>query len=134
MISGSKPPARRTADPHEGVAAAGFRVADGGIPLQVGEPVVDALLGVAFRQRPATAGSSSSRTRGRARSIGRIDLTQSPSTNWTYRTPGETASSRSRPEFRALAAENGRDMSRSTTSTPIERAIATLPSVEPEST
>ena len=61
-------------------------------------------------------------------------ISQSPSTNWTYLRSGATRMSRANPSFRARAAEKGRDMSKSTTSAPIDRASSALPSVDFEST
>ena len=91
--------------------------------------------GDSSRRRPqatAALGLASSSTRPRASQPSATS--QSPSRNITYFNPGATRLSRPKPAFLARAAENGRPMSSSTTSTPIDRASSTLPSTEPEST
>ena len=80
----------------------------------------------------ATLGWSSNSPR--ARSSQPSATSQSPSRNCTKHTPESICNSRSNPAFRARAAVNGMDMSRSTTSMLRDRASATLSSVEPEST
>jgi hypothetical protein len=59
---------------------------------------------------------------------------QSPSMNWTKSTPGCSRTSAAKPSLRARAAENGRAGSSSMTFAHSARAIATLSSLDPEST
>jgi hypothetical protein len=62
------------------------------------------------------------------------DKTQSPSRNWTNARSGRCWRSLPKPSLRARAAENGRAGSSRWTGTPHASAIATLSSVDPEST
>ena len=81
-----------------------------------------------------TAASGLSANSFTPRSIQPSATSQSPSRNITNGVSGAISMSLSKPALRPRAAVNGRLMSSSTTSTPIDLAMATLPSVEPEST
>ena len=72
--------------------------------------------------------------RSRARSSQPSATSQSPSRNWTKSTSGSISLSRSKPAFRARAAENGRTCRARRPRRPSTGPASTLPSVEPEST
>ena len=110
------------------------RLTDRRIPLHIAEQVVHGGLGMTLAAPTADHGPLAVEQAERATSIHLASISQSPSTNCTSSTSGQTFLSRSRPALRARAAVKGIDVSRSTTSAPMDRAIATLSSLEPEST
>ena len=124
--AGSKPPtAAERRDAHQGVAPAGPGLADGRVPLDVGQPVVDrarpgAARAAARRRRPRRAGPPGA-SRAATEPAG-DDLAVAVDELDEGRRRGRTSSSRSKPSLRARAAVNGTERSSSTTSTPATRA------------
>ncbi len=130
---GSKPPTASSASLRiSAVAAAGLRLAHGGVPFAVDQPVPDAWPRDAARAAGRRPRRRPDGRRGRRAPSGSSPrrISQSPSMNWTKRGM-PPARSRSSPALRARAAVKGSETSSSTTSAPAARAAATLPSVEP---
>ena len=123
-------------DPGEEVASAGEGLADGRIPLDVAEQVVDALLRVPLAtpsrrdrrlRRLVERGGGPIEPRGveLAVPVDELDV----GGRGALGSGGEA-----RPALRARAAVKGTEVSRSTSSAPSSIARSRLPSVEPEST